>query len=813
MQSARLPRRLRLLVRGAVQGVGFRPFVYHLARELQLAGWVQNSAEGVWIEVEGIDTSLDSFLLRLSEERPERSHIQSLEPRWLSPVNHAGFHILDSDPLGPKSAVVQADIATCPECLAEVLDPRNRRYLYPFTNCTHCGPRFSIIESLPYDRGNTSMREFTMCRECRAEYETPSDRRFHAQPNACPACGPHLQLWDAQGHKLQERHDALLAAAAAIREGRIVAIKGLGGFHLVTSAHRDLSVTMLRERKRREEKPFALLMPSLDCVLAYCRVSHLESRLLRSPEAPIVLLERLDPRDGAGEPERLSGQIAPGNPNLGVMLPSTPLHHLLMRELCFPVIATSGNLSEEPICTDELEALRRLHGIADLFLTHNRKIIRHMDDSIVRVILGREMMLRRARGYAPLPIQVPPIQGGLGISTEPPPIELSKVELSVLTEPPALPIRVLASPETGAQRKMLAMGAHQKNAIAFSLGPNVFISQHLGDLDSGETLNAFQRATDDLARLYQTVPDLVIADAHPDYTSSREAVKLATRFGARFLQVQHHEAHVLACMAENELKPPVLGVAWDGTGYGTDGTIWGGEFFHITEQKCERIAHLRTFPLPGGEQAAREPRRSALGLCFALARQETDPPREKTGFSPTEARVLTQMLAKRINCPLTSSIGRLFDAVASLVGLRQLCRFEGQAAMELEFAASASLNAEQGYNLGIIESATPQPKTWIVDWEPLVRELLADVQARTAVPVMSARFHRGLADAITGIAQRLPVRQVVLSGGCFQNRVLTELTVKGLRDAGLAPYWHQRVPPNDGGICLGQIVAASRLSL
>jgi hydrogenase maturation protein HypF len=603
--SASQRTRLKLTVRGAVQGVGFRPFVFRLATGLGLAGWVNNSPQGVFIEAEGPRAELEKFLLRLEIEKPPRSFIQSLEASWLDPAGYTAFEIRPSETGGTKTALVLPDIATCPDCLREIFDPKNRRHRYPFTNCTNCGPRFSIIESLPYDRANTSMNAFTMCQQCQAEYDDPGDRRFHAQPNACPVCGPRLELWEgsrvcenAESPRSHERgYDALLVAAHAIRRGQIVAVKGLGGFHLMADARNDKTVQLLRERKQREEKPFALMFPLLESIKAECEVSPLEERLLRSPESPIVLLRRL-PSAIRHPPSSLSRHIAPGNPCLGAMLSYTPLHHLLLAELGFPVVATSGNLSDEPICTDEHEALERLRNIADVFLVHNRPIIRHVDDSIARVMLDRELVLRRARGYAPLPITI----GGASSAS---PHNRGVVEL----RPPKI---------------ILAVGAHLKNTVALSVGNQVFISQHIGDLETEQAYSAFRRVIADFEKLYDANPQIIAADLHPDYLSTKFAKETgraelplgpdAQQRIPTMIGVQHHIAHVLSCMAENEIAPPALGVSWDGTGYGLDGTVWGGEFFLVTDESVERIAHLRPFRLPGGDKAVKEPRRTALGL-------------------------------------------------------------------------------------------------------------------------------------------------------------------------------------------------------
>jgi len=759
-------RRVRIAIRGAVQGVGFRPFVYRLASELSLSGWVLNSPQGVFIEAEAGKPALESFLLRLEKEKPPLAFVQSLEFSFLDPVGLQGFEIRKSSAEGDITALVLPDIATCGECFREIMDPHARRYRYPFANCTNCGPRFTIIESLPYDRAHTSMKAFEMCAVCRHEYEDPGDRRFHAQPIACWECGPQLALWDHDGRPLSSRDEALVAAAASIRQGKIVAVKGLGGFHLAVDARSEAAVARLRTRKRREEKPLALMLPGMAAVREVCRISPLEERLLLAPESPIVLLER---RGGAAAGHPIAQSVAPNNPYLGIMLPYTPLHHLLMRELGFPVVATSGNLSDEPICTDEAEALQRLQGIADLFLVHNRPVARHVDDSIARVMLGRELILRRARGYAPLPCS---------IAVQAPPV--------------------------------LAVGGHLKNTVALARAGQVFISQHIGDLETKEAFAAFLRVAEDLSRLYHTVPEQIAADMHPDYLSTRYAQTL----GKPALQVQHHYAHVAACMAENELRGPVLGVSWDGAGYGTDGTIWGGEFLQANETSFVRLARFRHFRLPGAERAVREPRRTALGVLYEiLAEQVFDmrdlPPIQS--FGENECALLRQMLVRNLNSPVTSSAGRLFDAVASLAGLRQTIRFEGQAAMELEFALPRH-PADERYPYRVVETGAAEC-AWVADWEPMMRAILDDCRAHVPAGNISARFHNTLAEIILEVAKRAKIERVVLTGGCFQNRYLTERSVRRLEAEGFKPYWHQRVPPNDGGISLGQAFVAVNRSL
>ncbi|MBU0678434.1 MAG: carbamoyltransferase HypF [Verrucomicrobia bacterium] len=754
------PARIAVAIRGAVQGVGFRPFIYRLATEMKLAGWVRNSPQGVLIDVEGNEDDLRCFVARLQSESPERSFIQSLETTWLDPCGHAGFEIRESNRDGERLSVVMPDIATCSDCLSEIFDPGNRRYLYPFTNCTQCGPRYSIIRDLPYDRRNTTMRDFVMCPECQREYEDPVNRRYHAQPNACPVCGPSVSLCDGQGNILVCGQDAIEATAKAVLKGLVVAVKGLGGFHLVTDATSDKAVLLLRERKHREEKPFAVMFPDLASVEAVCEVGSEERRLLQAPESPIVLLRRR--ADGA----RISDAVAPGNPYLGVMLPYTPLHHILLREAGRAIVATSGNASDEPICIDEEEALSRLSGLADLFLLHNRPIERHADDSIVRVIEGREMVLRRARGYAPLPLP-----GGVGGEI------------------------------------ILAVGAHLKNTVALTVGADVVVSQHIGDLDNVEAYRAFEKVIEDLENLYGVNVAGVAEDKHPDYLST----KYARRREGFHESVQHHHAHIAACMAENRIEGPVLGVAWDGTGYGEDGTVWGGEFLVCDKADFDRAAHFRTFPLPGGEAAVKESRRSALGLlyemsggaCADLRRACTD------AFSRDELKTLTGMMSRRINAPFTSSVGRLFDAVSSLAGIRQVCTFEGQAAMELEFAMGDSVS-DEAYPMAWTRGRRGQEDPWTIDWEAMIAAILVDLAQNTPTALISLKFHNSLAATVVEAARRLSLGRVALSGGCFQNAYLLTRTIRALRAEGYHAYWHQRVPPNDGGISFGQAVVAAR---
>ncbi|MBI5095002.1 MAG: carbamoyltransferase HypF [Candidatus Hydrogenedentes bacterium] len=750
---------LALDVRGAVQGVGFRPFVYRLASTLGLRGYVTNTAQGVMIEVEGARERLMEFRRAVVESAPSPASVESIIAEWRNPAGYTRFEILHSATAGEKTAQVLADIATCPACLAEVLDPGNRRYRYPFTNCTHCGPRFSIIESIPYDRANTSMRAFEMCPKCREEYENPGDRRFHAQPNACPECGPRLELWNDRGGIVAQQDDALRAAAEAVRQGHIVALKGLGGFHLVVDARNDEAVAALRMRKQREDKPLALMFPDMESVRRHCSVSPLEERLLTSSAAPIVLLRR------AYHDSQMAPSIAPGNPCFGGMLPYTPLHHLLMRELGFPVVATSGNHSDDPICIDECDAFERLFGVADVFLTHNRPIVRPVDDSVVRVMMGREIVLRRGRGYAPAPLP----GGADGIS-------------------------------------VLAVGGHLKNTVAVVKGENIHLSQHLGDLETVAAVTAFERAIESVEALYDVRPEVAVCDAHPDYHSAQ----YARTMGIPVVEIQHHHAHVAACMAENSLNGPVLGVAWDGAGFGEDGATWGGEFLSATLDAFQRVAHLREFRLPGGDAASREPRRSALAVLYEVwggagfAMRDLPSVAE---FSEPELKLIRTALERGVNAPQTTSAGRLFDAVASLLGIRQESRFEGQAAMELE-RAIAEAPSGQSYPFGI----TAGPSGLVVNWDLLVSSIVDDIRKRTPRGEIAARFHNTLAEVIVTTARRTGFQEIVLTGGCFQNKYLLERAVSRLTAEGMQAFWHRRVPPNDGGIAFGQaVIAAERI--
>lgn len=749
--------RVKIHIQGAVQGVGFRPFVWRLATDLNLSGWVRNTGFGVFIEAEGTRVAVAKFLSLIPVEKPPLARIHSFKHFYLDPIGTIDFKIDQSSDSSETTAWMLPDIATCPDCSAELFDPENRRYLYPFINCTHCGPRFSIIEELPYDRQNTSMKIFTMCPDCQAEYENPADRRFHAQPNACPACGPNVELWDATGSVLSKNHAAILQTVQFIKQGSIIALKGLGGFHLIVDATSDDAVRRLRQKKAREEKPFAVMAPHLKAIKRYCDCARQEQQLLDSPESPIVLLPKRDTKTA------LSVSIAPNNPMLGLMLPYTPLHHIILHLFKSPIVATSGNLADETICIDNSEALARLGGIADYFLVHNRPIVHHVDDSIVRIMADRPVILRRARGYAPLPIM-------LNHDVKP----------------------------------CLAVGGHLKNTIAVAKGRHAYISQHIGDLETENSITTLQQTLADFAALYKVDAQLVAHDAHPDYASTHYA---RSRDGEK-RAIQHHVAHVYSCLADNELEPPALGIAWDGTGYGEDGTFWGGEFFLLDQQSVRRLAHLRTFPLAGGEQAIKHPFRSAIGLLYEMApdafqKYHDLPPFQQLDMA--ERRTLEKMLKKRINTVRTSSAGRLFDAVASLLDIQHINHYEGQAPMLLEFAAYNE-KTSRVYPC-CIDLSADTAAVWSLNWQPMIESILLDIKKKVKSCAIAAAFHNTLVHLVLTVAKHSGQKKIVLSGGTFQNRYLLEKIVTTLSAAGFDVYRHQQVPPNDGGIALGQIVA------
>ncbi len=732
--------RISITITGTVQGVGFRPFVYRLARELRLTGHVANTSLGVIGEIQGQAGDVDEFIRRVVADAPAVAHIAGFDHQMIDPVpGETEFVIRESDPSTDKSVAILPDLATCPDCLAEINNPSDQRFQYPFTNCTNCGPRFSIINDIPYDRPNTEMRNFTMCPDCQGEYEDPGDRRFHAQPNACPVCGPRIGI---DGHNATASGVVLDYCADIIRQGKILALKGIGGYQLLCDARNEAAVKELRRRKHREAKPFAVMFPNLACLQQYCSVNTEEIALLTSVVAPILLLYK---KAGAG----LATSVAPGNPCLGAMLPYSPLHHLLLGKFDFPVVCTSGNLHDEPIATSNAEARDKLTSIADDILSHNRSIARYVDDSVIRLTANGVQYLRRARGYAPAP-------------------HYHRRKLP----------------------NVLAVGAHFKNTIAISMGRQTVISQHIGDLSTPEAHNAFHAIVEDLPRLYDFTPEIVACDLHPDYLSSQ----FARNLNLPTVQVQHHHAHIASVMAEHALEGPVLGIAWDGTGLGSDGTVWGGEFLICEKGDFQRFASLRPFRLPGGDVAALEPRRSALGLLHTIGQ----PFHFAHGFEESELRLIEANLRQDINAPLTSSVGRLFDSVAALLGLGQVTAFEGQTAMKLEFAAHGRIGSPYPWGAGDV-----------VDWAPMIAAIIADRDRGSSIESIAARFHGTLIEIMVAVARKSGLAEVALSGGCFQNKILYELGAKRLKEAGFKVYLPRQLPPNDGGISLGQVWVAS----
>ena len=753
---------MSIRITGVVQGVGFRPYVHGLAVELGLCGFVGNDATGVLAEVEGDPVAVDAFLVRLLDEAPAMAVIEDVTATPIDVRGDPTFEIVVSEAQGARHVPVSPDVATCADCLTELWDPRDRRYRYPFVNCTNCGPRYTIVRDVPYDRRTTTMAGFPLCDACAREYADPTDRRFHAQPVCCPSCGPRLSLVDAAGTALDG--EPIARVAELLCDGRIVAVKGLGGYHLAVDATDDAAVARLRARKHREERPLAVMVADLEVARALCEVGPHERARLTGPTAPIVLLRR---RDDAGGPDVpvIAPSVAPGNRFLGVMLPYTPLHHLLADGVGRPFVLTSGNVSDEPIAFDDGDALARLAGIADAFLAHDRPIHILVDDSVVRMVGDRPLLVRRSRGYAPQPV-------------------------------------LLGRP---VPRPVLAVGAELKSTVCLAKGRRAYLSHHIGDLENYETYRSFTGAIAHLGRLFDIDPVIVAYDLHPEYLSTKYAVDLD---GVDLVGVQHHHAHIASCMADNGTSDPVIGVAFDGTGFGVDGTIWGGEVLVADLVSFERVGHVETVPLVGGAAAIREPWRMAASW---LRRAYGDDMPDGLEVVERNADRWAQVLAvaeANVNSPPTSSAGRLFDAVAALVGVRDAVRYEGQAAIELEQVADP---VERGGYRAVLTDTEP----FAIAGSDLIRSVVDDLCAGTPVPVIAARFHGAVVTAVVDACARVRdatgLTMVALSGGVFQNVLLVERTVAALEGAGFHVLTHVRVPPNDGGICLGQTaVAAAR---
>ncbi len=762
-------RRVAVRVGGTVQGVGFRPFVHRLAAELGLGGFVRNDSEGVELEVEGDAGVVAELVARLEPEAPPLAAVESVQTTELAVTGERGFRIVASRDGGAGAAPVSTDVATCEACLTELFDPADRRHRYPFLNCTECGPRFTIVREVPYDRSRTTMASFEMCAACRAEYEDPADRRFHAEPNACPACGPRARLLDPGGEPLpvEPGSDPVAAAAALLAEGAIVAVKGVGGYHLACRAADERAVAELRARKRREAKPFALLAADLTAARELAELGAAEERLLAGRERPIVLAPR---RPVAP----VAASLAPGCANLGLMLPDSPLHHLLARDAGEPLVMTSGNVAEEPIAYEDADALERLGPIADAFLAHDRRIETRAEDSVLRALSAERpapLMLRRSRGYVP-----------------------SSLALAPATPPP-----------------LLACGAELKSTFCLAAGGRAWVGPHQGDLRDYESLVAFRQGVAHFERLLSFAPELLAHDLHPDYLSTRYALE---RDGVETVAVQHHHAHLAACLAEHGVAGRAVGAIYDGAGLGPDGTVWGGEILVGDAASYARAGMLRPVPLPGGDAAAREPWRMACAWLVA-AREGDAPPLPSTlaaEVAVAEWEAVAALARGGPAAPPTSSAGRLFDAVAALAGLRARSLYEGQAAMELEAAASPD---ERGaYRFDRAEEDGPDGKPRLVlDPREAIRAIAADLAAGTAPGDVSARFHNGLAvataAALAATAEASGLDTAVLSGGAFQNRLLLERTAERLRAAGLCVLVPERLPPNDGGVSYGQAAVAA----
>ncbi|HEX3293437.1 MAG TPA: carbamoyltransferase HypF [Solirubrobacterales bacterium] len=746
--------RLRVRVEGTVQGVGFRPFVYRLASDLGLGGWVLNDSRGVLIEAEGEREALETMLERLRTDAPPLAIVERIADEARTSRGETEFRITESAEGVEAAAAVSADVATCDDCLAELFGPSDRRHRYPFTNCTNCGPRFTIVRGVPYDRPLTTMASFEMCARCRAEYEDPLDRRFHAQPNACPDCGPSLRLVDRAGRSLAEGNESSLEAAVlALAEGRIVAVKGLGGYHLACRADDESVVAELRARKHREDKPFALMAPSAESALGLVELDDAAGALLASRERPIVLAPR--------RPDAPVGHsVAPASRELGVMLPYSPLHHLLLADSAAVLVMTSANVSDEPIAFRDDDALGRLAGIADVFLVHDRPIETRTDDSVVRVVSGRPLFLRRSRGYVPrdLPLRTP--------------------------------------------RAVLACGAELKNTFCLAKGDRAWVGHHIGDLKNYETLRSFTEGIEHFEQLFDVEPELVAHDLHPEYLSTKYALE---REGAETVGVQHHHAHFAACLAEHGEGGRAVGAIYDGTGYGTDGTVWGGELLVGDARDFERAGHLYPVRMPGGERAITQPWRMACSwLLETLGDEPPLPPLLTERVAEEEWSKVAELAVSGLASPVTSSAGRLFDAVAALCGIRAKVNYEGQAAVELEAAADQA-----------VRGSYPLTGTELLDARETLVAILADLGAGVPVPAVAAKFHNAMAEATARACAELAradgIEVAVLSGGVFQNRLLLERTAEALERQGLRVLTPRLLPPNDGGIAFGQAaVAAAR---
>ncbi|WP_456463687.1 carbamoyltransferase HypF [Persephonella sp.] len=741
-----MKKHLKIHLTGAVQGVGFRPFVYNTAKKFSLNGYVINDTHGVIIEVEGEERDINRFLISLQTEKPPLAHIFSQEIQELPLKGFTDFKIRKSKHRGKKEVFILPDISVCDECLKELDDPKNRRYRYPFINCTNCGPRFSIIEKLPYDRPNTTMKQFRMCPECEREYKDPEDRRFHAQPNACPVCGPHITLYSSDKKFITQKEEALEKTVRLLKEGKIIAVKGVGGFHLVCDATNDQALKKLRERKKRGEKPFAVMFRDINQIKEYAEITDFEEAVILSPERPVVIVRSKKGTD-------LSPEVAPSLDRIGVFLPYSPLHYLLLNDYKKPLVMTSANLSDEPIVKDNDQAFEKLSVFTDYILVHNRKIKNRVDDSVVRVIDKRISFIRRSRGYAPLPVK--------------------------------LPFKL--------KRKVLAVGGHQKNTIAVGFDDKAFLSQHIGDLQTFDACRNFEEVIESFLSLYDFKPDVVVCDLHPSYFSTKWAKDFSQKNGVSLVQVQHHYSHALSLMAENQIKERIFAVSWDGTGYGDDGNLWGGEFLVCGYEGYERVSHFDYFRLIGGEKAVKEPKRVAISVLFSIFGENIPDTPCLKAFKEKEIDILYKMWEKGLNSPFSSSAGRLFDAAASILGIRQILSYEGQSGMIME--NFYDWNVKDFYPFEIDNT---------VSWKPIFEEMIKDI---SDVSVKVSRFINTLAEVVIRVyKEKGEGLKIGLTGGVFQNRFLTEKIIRLCEKEKISVVTHKKVPPNDGGISLGQLV-------
>lgn len=758
---------LKLFIEGIVQGVGFRPQVYIMAKSFGLAGYVLNDSRGVTIEVEADKSALGEFRDHLIANPPKLSDIQRISEEMGDELEgYTDFVIRKSKDVGAKSVLISPDIATCEDCLREMRDPDDPRYKYPFINCTNCGPRLTIITDVPYDRKNTSMSSFPMCDYCRGQYEDPSDRRFHAQPVACPVCGPCMTLLDNRGNVLTEDSDKVISMSLDIlKKGEIIAIKGLGGYHLAVDAKNEKAVSTLRKRKYREDKPFAIMTPNVDSVRKICNLSIEEENILKSYRSPIVVLKNLPEND-------MAESIAPNNNYLGVMLPYTPLHYLIMNEFKSPLVMTSGNISEEPISYIDGEAKSRLSGIADYFLIHNRPVCMRCDDTVTRVFRGNEYPLRRSRGYVPFPV--------------------------ILKHTSPVPV--------------LAVGAELKNTFCLYRGNHAFVSHHIGDLENIETMRSFEEGTKHYQKLFDITPQVIAYDAHPRYLSTQYALNSPIE---KKVQVQHHHAHIVSCMADNGIDGDVIGVALDGVGYGSDGKLWGCEFMIANRESFIRRIRLKYMKLAGGEKAIKEPWRSAFAYLYDIYGNDIFNMNLNflSKIDKLKVEFIRRMIDKNIACPEISSAGRLFDAVSALIGIRSFCNFEGQAAIEMEMLADEDEMGEYGFE--IYHEDTKINKNLVIDPAPIFSYIINDLRNNVPQSKIAGRFHNTMARVILHgvkiISKEAGIERVALSGGVFQNMILLKKSLCLLEDEGFDTYIHKRVPTNDGGISLGQAVIASAI--